>query len=200
MIRLQDNQKTSSSDSGLTLIELLVAMGIGFLVLALLSSMLIGISGSQERISQSSVSLSEAQVASDVFRSVVRSSTGGVVQSVQVSGRSGQLLVTRTLENLNTLTWSPGAYCSALFWHPDGHILWAKSNNSQTIPSVNSLSGWTELASPIQPVSPEAPVFSKNGLQYTMTFVAKPTNGVDATIKVSLTAPNLESEVSGGCY
>jgi prepilin-type N-terminal cleavage/methylation domain-containing protein len=184
----------------MTLIELIVAMAIGSVVMALLSSMMVSVYGTQDRVSQSSTLISESQTSSEIFRAAIRSSTGGKLSNVTVSSKTGQLLVTRTLDNTKTFTWTPTAKCIAFLWHPDGYLLWATATSSAQLPASNSLQGWVELASPIEPLGVDGTVFSKNGLEYRMRFVTKPSAGPEATIQVSVLAPNVDTEVSGGCY
>lgn len=199
-------------DSGMTLVELLVSISLGLIVLTLLAAMMIGVYGTQDRVTNSSNAANEAQVGSEVFRSAIRSSTGAKLLSVTVDGVPGQLLVTRTLDASNPGTLTPSATCIAFLWKSatnattPGSIHWAKAASKTLLPLASTSTGWRGLIAEMTPLPAELggplvpSVFSVAGNTYKMVFSTEPRSGPQTTISVSAVAPTLKSEVSGGCY
>lgn len=201
--------KQSQNDSGLTLVELIVAIILGAIVLALLASMMIGVYGTQDRVSRSSQSASEAQVGSDAFRMAIRNATGVKLSNVTVSGKSGQLLVARSLTKGNTSLWVPKATCYAFLWFPEsaenGAIYWSNASSASGFPASSSTLGWPDLVPTVTPLPLETgqltpAVFFKSGNKYTMAFTTSQGAGPKTTIKVTVMAPSVNEEVVGGCY
>lgn len=204
--------RLDSKDSGMTLVELMVSISLGLIVLTLLAAMMIGVYGTQERVTNSSKSANEAQLGSEIFRSAIRSSTGVKISSVTVDGLSGQLLVTRTLDSENPGTLTPSATCFAFLWKPQlgstsqGSIFWSTASSMSGLPPSNTTAGWRDLVVGVSPLPPavgstlQPSVFSSQGTNYEMAFSTEPGTGPKTTISVSSVAPTLKKEVSGGCY
>jgi prepilin-type N-terminal cleavage/methylation domain-containing protein len=206
------DSKPEQKDQGMTLVELLVSISLGLIVLSLLATMMIGVYGTQDRVSRSSNAATQSQIGSEVFRAALRSSTGARITSVLVDGNPGQLLVTRTLDSSDPGSWAPTARCIAILWssgsdpEAGGTIYWFTGPSGSSIPLATSSQSWPDLIVGISPIPLESGgsldqnVFSVDGNNYTMAFVTQSGTGPKTTIRVSVMAPNLEDEVSGGCF
>ncbi|GAA2078637.1 hypothetical protein GCM10009840_12080 [Pseudolysinimonas kribbensis] len=156
----------TASDSGFTLVEMLVALALTTLVMTVIGGLFISLTQTQQTVDAVTSSTTSGQQVATTITDRVRNGSGFRVTSVG----SDQLLVTRSAGTGSTLTWTCyGWYYSAA----DESLRMTTSTPGTriTAPTSAQLTSWTLLASGVTPRG-TAPVFAPDdtGSVLTVTF------------------------------
>lgn len=185
--------RLATSESGLTMIELLVASVIAVLVLALVGSLLT----SSLRVERATRTVAEA---TDLGQLVARTVQAGVRNASKVSltdTGNTQLLRVRTAGTAETPSW----LCQAWFYTPDaGGALYMKVTSPAapiSAPTSSTLPSWTKLGDGINPSG--AKVFTAVLGLVTLDFTVRAGSSSPIPIKSTATTRTLETE-STPCF
>jgi Tfp pilus assembly protein PilW len=174
-----DTENEKTSETGLTLIELLIYTILGSIVLVMVGGILIQSLQVQKTVGNTNSAASSGQlVAASVERGVRTSTT--VAWS---SSASGELLVARTNNSVGTVSCGYDAW----YWANagTGAIYYNTSASAITEPSSGQLATWTKLATGIQK-SGTTLIFTVAGQQVAVRFNVAV--GTDTPLPIKTTA------------
>ncbi|MDO7882849.1 prepilin-type N-terminal cleavage/methylation domain-containing protein [Antiquaquibacter soli] len=181
------------SDSGLTLIELMVAGLILSLVLLAIGGITVGILSAQRTVAAVTQTATSAQSAATAIATGVRNAS-----DVRLSTPTGsdQLLVVRTANTTSTLSWS----CRAWYYQASTGTIRTKVTTGAAIPAPNStqLATWSTLVTGVTPAS-GTQIFSVVAGGISITYNATISNGRPVAIDTTAIKRTGVAEV-GSCY
>ncbi|MGX5682077.1 PulJ/GspJ family protein [Schumannella luteola] len=143
----------SRSDSGLTLVELMVAGLILSVVLIAIGSITVGILAAQQTVAAVTQTTTAAQASASLIATGVRNAS-----DVRLTTPTGtdQLLIVRTAGSDATLTWT----CRAWYYSATAGTIRSTSSSSRiTAPTAQQLASWKTVVTDVVPKSGTA-VFS----------------------------------------
>lgn len=180
-------------DTGMTLIELMVACLILSVVLLAAGSIVIGILTTQQTVAAVTRTATEAQAAATQIATGVRNAS-----DLRLSTPTGtdQLLVVRTASNRATLTWN----CRAWYYSAsDGAIRTTVTTGARIAsPTAVQLASWTVLVTDVEPRAGTG-IFSlvPNGVD--IAYAAQIDDGDPVVIETTAVKRSGVAEV-GSCF
>ncbi len=183
-------------DSGLTLVEMLVASLILSVVLIAVAGMMISMFAAQRTVSAVTQATTAAQAAASNIATGVRNASD--LSLTTPSGTTNQLLVVRTANNdVNTLTWSCKAW---YFSSTDGSIRTKTTANGTkiTAPAADQLATWTVLVDDVTPRS-GAGIFTAVAGGIEIAYDAQISEGDPVVIQTTATKRSGVTE-AGTCF
>lgn|GEM_PF-1036152 len=204
MSALRDRLRRAREDDGFTLPELLVAMTLGLLVLAMVTGGLIMLAGQQRRVVDTSRTGGEVQAAVSGVQRGVRNATADGVKVAD----SGRLLVTYTGGGTATSAWR----CQAWRFVPgaaagdSGTLYWTTRPAGTALDTVTNpaAAGWTVLVDDVVADGTQ-PVFAlQPGGSVKIAMVASRTAQPDdvKAVRINTEVARLPQAQSGkgGCF
>lgn len=173
-------------DSGLTLVELVVASSLLSLVLIVVGGIFVSLISAERTVTPQSQGATAAQLAASSISTAIRNSSEFRITDVG----SDQLLVARVAGTATSIEWS----CQAWYYASigDGEIRSTVVNDGATIlaPTPAQLADWTLLIAGVAPPAGQD-VFAEAGSGLTVAFDADAGNS--PTIAIRFTAASLTS-------
>jgi len=168
--------RKSRADSGFSLVELLVYVGLFLLISVVLGSMLINILTVQNKVVNSTTAGQLAQLISQTVESGVRNATA--VQLTQVN-QTDQMVTVRSSQPGASASW----ICLAYYFSAasGGSLRYQRSTSAIAVPTSAQLLTWTLLGSGLTTAQTGA-MFSLAGSRLSFAFTTSKQN--DAKVKV----------------
>lgn len=167
-----------NSESGFTLIELMVTTLLLGLVFIVIGGFLMGTLNTQRTVDSLTQTASESQSFATSVDVGVRNASAFTVRGTSTAG--DQILIARTANNNATIGWS----CRAWYYDADkSTVRYISSASAIANPTETQLLKWTALVSGITPFG--ANVFTKDGDKLLLAFNADTQHGdvrIDTTI------------------
>lgn len=186
--------RRASSDSGFTLVELLVSCLLLVLVLTVVATLFISISTTQRVVAGVTGSTTDAQVAATSIENSLRNASEF---RVTVPTGTDQLLVARVADQANTLSWS----CRAWYYSATNKAIYTTRTNEGTkiaAPTTEQLATWAPLVANVTPRSGTS-LFSVDGAKVTIAFNTTPPGQLPIAIQLTAVKQTGATE-AGTCY
>ena len=190
------NQRQSisgKSDSGMSLVELLVYLGLLLVVVVILSGLLINLLNVQNRVVNAASASQQAQLIAQTLETGVRNATA--IKLEQVSSTE-QMVTLRSAQSASNLSW----VCMAFYFNAanGGSVRYQRSPSAIAIPSAGQLGQWTLLGQGIS-ASPQGNLFTLVGTRLSFNFASRVQNSPSTVINSQISARG-GALVSAPCF
>jgi type II secretory pathway pseudopilin PulG len=171
--------RTAKCESGLTLVELLLYMGLSVVVLVVAGAMLVSSTRAQTQVSGATSASTAGQLIMRSIETGVRNASQVDLPATTASGT--QLLTVRTQDGETPVQWS----CQAWYFTPDaggGSLYTRRMPATTAIPSpAGGLSSWTLLGAGVSVSG--APVFTRSAGLVTVSLSVRAGSGSPIPMK-----------------
>ncbi len=186
-------KQNSKADSGFSLVELLVYVGLFLLIAVVLGTLLINILTVQNKVINSSTSGQQAQLISQTVESSVRNATA--IQLTQVNA-TDQIVLVRSGQAGPSASW----ICMAFYFSATsgGSLRYQRSVSAIAVPTSAQLLAWTLLGSGLT-TAQTGTMFSVAGSRLSFAFTSSKQNDAKVNVQSSVSARG-GSWVSAPCF
>jgi hypothetical protein len=175
-------------DRGMTLIELTVYIFLGVIVSTIVAGILINALRVQVQVLDASTSADAGTTLSDSLGRGVRNSSD-LAQSTPASG--GVLVRSRSLDSTPATSTGLDDRWVCLAWYSVADRVYSKASTTAIAdPASDTPTGWTLIASDVEPVDATTPIFAvvDDGEALQMAFIARTGGGGPQLISTEITS------------